>query len=178
VKRSGLALVLLSCFLTGCARTGPHSRPAELESLAAQFKAKAGTNRIAEGKKIAALLPTVPVTRKNWGFEESIDWGRPSYRLPEQEFFEMMGKPDLIGALPGASPPRRKLPPGWVPRPKWVEAEYFLGRDRKGNELGLFICASGDHVVMGWVAKTNASEYVVMRSGPKGSVIVETNHFP
>ena len=91
MKRSGLALVLLNCFLTGCARTGPHSRPTELESLAAQFKAKAGTNRIAEGKKIAALMPTVPVARKNWGFEESIDWGSPSYPLPEQEFFEMMG---------------------------------------------------------------------------------------
>ncbi len=178
MKSHGLILVVMSCFLAGCARSGPRGRPPELNSLAAEFRARAGTNRIAEGKKIAKLLPTVAVERKNWGFEESVDWGNPSYWLPEHEFFGMMGKPDRVGVLPGARPARRQMLPGSVPRPKWVTAEYFLGRDKKNNEQGLFIWVSGDHVVGGFVANTNAAEYNVMRTGPKGSVIVETNYFP
>src|ERR1700679_3721234 len=90
---------VLLCLTTSCLGA-PHSRPAKLDKLAAQFKAKAGSERIAEGKEIVYLMPACHVSHGRWwllGFDESggiEDVDHPSYLLLKADFFQRFGLPD------------------------------------------------------------------------------------
>jgi hypothetical protein len=176
MNKCGGVLILLGCLSTGCIAHGPRTRPKELPSLAEQFKARAGIARIAEGKRIAALLPTYRERpygpQRPWwlfGLETGDappgpDYDHPSYKLPKEEFLQMMGQPDRF----------RRVQKGEVT----VTAVYDLGRDKKGDGFALFIGCYKDFVICGGVANTNASivESIVTHSNPDGSITVVTNY--
>jgi hypothetical protein len=136
-----------------------------LAPLAAQFKAGAGGNRIAEAETIVALLPVCPEHRGTllaFGEDEYTDWNDPSYRLPKEQFLQMMGQPNHQGTLRLAG--------------LWVFASYNLGRDRRNNETRLYIQFYKDYVVGGYVAETNTVQSVSTRTHPDGSITVTTNY--
>jgi len=174
-KGSGI-LILLGCLSTGCIGHGPHTRPKELPSLAAQFKAKAGRERIAEGKRIAALLPTYRQTpygpQRPWwlfGLETGEappgpDYDHPSYKLSKEEFLQMIGQPDHF----------RRVEKGEVV----VTVVYDLGRDKKGDGFALFIGCYNGFVIYGRVANTNAgvAQSITTHRNPDGSITVVTNY--
>jgi hypothetical protein len=176
VNQSAGILILLSCLSTGCIEHGPHTRPKELSSLAAQFKAKAGMDRIAEGKRIAALLPTYRERpygpqRPWWLFGNETgdappgpDYDHPSYKLSKEEFFQLMGQPDHF----------RRVEKGEVV----VTAVYDLGRDKKGDGFALFIGCYKDLVICGGLANTNVNviQAITTRRNPDGSLTVVTNY--
>jgi hypothetical protein len=94
-----MLLFALLALRAGCSSSGPKTRPAALVPLVARFKAKAGTERVAEARRIAALMPTCPALHYNqgwwlrFGFDESqyTDWNRPSYFLSKDELFSLLG---------------------------------------------------------------------------------------
>jgi hypothetical protein len=58
----------------------------------------------------------------------------------------------------------------------WVYASYQLGRDKKNDEMGLYIRCYNDYVVSGFVAKTNTVQSISTRTNPDGSMTVKTNY--
>jgi len=167
-KRCGW-LVFALLITAGNAYCAPHSRPAELDSLAAQFKANANTNRVAEGKKIAALMPTCPIVYGNkwhwlglgFGENKSFDWNHPSYKLSKSDLLQALGPPDHTSSFHIES---------------WFYASYKLGRDKKSNEMALYLRCYNDYVVSGFVMPTNTVESISRHSYPDGSVTVKTNY--
>ena len=137
--------LFVSCALTGCVPQPPRTRPAALDKAAAEFKAVAASNRIAEAKKLARLLPGSPVhhvrvqgvayslfPRTEW-----IDGEHPSYMLSQQDLFKALGEPDRLASgwdlIPaGQVPyyPDRSVYRNWsLPvRPDRVYACYDVGR--------------------------------------------------
>ena len=162
--------ILLGCLLAGCAY---HTRPASFDTLAAQFKAKAGSNRIAEGKKIARLLPVCPVVHGRWwylGFDESVpvgadDMSRPSYILSKEDFLQAMGKPsrsqieDLRHGI-------------------WDVASHDLGSDRNNTAWELLVTVWSNNVVSGGVIKRFTPRSIATHANPDGSITSVTNYLP
>jgi len=170
MKAHCIFAILLGCILTGCVH---HTRPAALDQLAAQFQAKAGSNRIAEGKKIAGLLPVCPVVHGRWwllGFDESVPVGaaelnQPSYILSQAEFLQAMGKPD-----------RSQLED--LRHGIWAGASYDLGSDRNNSAWELLVTFFNNHVVSGCVIPRNTPSSIATHTNPDGSTTSVTNYLP
>jgi hypothetical protein len=170
MKMYFIFLVLLVYLSGGCAY---HSRSEAFEPLAAQFKAKAGTNRIVEGRKIAGLLPVCPVVHGRWwyfGFDESVpagadDMSRPSYLLSKEDFLQAMGKPSRFQV--------EDLRHGI-----WDVASYDLGRDRNNTAWELLATFRSNNVVRGRVIKRYTPSSVATHINPDGSITSVTNYLP
>ena len=174
MKIRNIFAVLLVSLLTGCFIHAPHHRPAALTALAAQFKAKAGGDRIAEGKKIAALLPGYRENpfgpqRPWWLFGAETgdappgpDYDHPSYKLSAQEFYQVMGQPDRFKPLMQAEVVHTAI--------------YDLGLDEKGDGFGLFVGSYNGLIIHGGVADTNIPivQAIEFRRNPYGSTNVTT----
>jgi hypothetical protein len=168
MKMERIFIVLLACLLAGCVH---YTRPAALQPLAAQFKAKAGLNRIAEGRKVAGLLPVCPVVHgRPWllGFDESVpvgapDMGHPSYILSQEDFLEAMGKPD-------------RSQPEDLRHGIWAGASYDLGSDRNNTAWELLVTFYDHRVVTGCVIKRFTPSIIRTRTNPDGSTTSVTNY--
>jgi len=158
--------------MVGCV---DHTRPASLDTLAAQFKAKASSNRIAEGKKIARLLPHCrEVYGGRWwllGFDESVaspvaDVSHPSYILSEGDFLQAMGKPN-------------RSQPDDLRHGIWPMASYDLGNDSNNTAWELLVGFYSNNVVSGSVIKRfTPSGIFATHTNPDGSTTTVTNYLP
>jgi hypothetical protein len=170
MKAHCLFLILGGCLLAGCAQAAPHSRPAALDSLAAQFKAAAGTNRLAVARKIARLMPACRVVYthgwlldwSSFGEDQSIDWAHPSYRLPKDDLIAALGAPDRVRSFNVGG--------------QWDYFSWRVGRDRRQDECGLYIHCFNGLVVSGGVLKTNTVQSINIHTTLTNSVIVRTNY--
>jgi len=148
----------------------PHARPAALDSLMAQFKAAPATNRLDAARKIARLMPAVPVIYPHglighWGSfgeDEMIDWNNPSYRLAEDDLIAALGAPDHVRSFKVGG--------------QWNYLSWHAGRDRHHDECGLYIQCYNNYVTGGYVAKTNTVQSLNIRTTGTNSVIVKTNY--
>ncbi len=136
----------------------------------AQFKADAGTNRIAIACKIASLMPVAPTFYANgwleheigFGEDESTDLDHPSYRLAEAELIARLGMPDCRHTVETAG-----------------QFDYLFwraGRDRQHDECGLYIQCYNKFVVGAYVAKTNTVQSIVTHTTLTNSIVVKTNY--
>jgi len=166
MKAHCLFLILAGCLLAGCAQAAPHSRPAALDSLAAQFKAAAGTNRLAVARKIARLMPACRVVYANGWFwhlfsfdgDEDFNWSHPSYRLSKDDAIAALGTPDHIRTINISD--------------RWDFLSWRVGRDRRQDECGLYIHCFNGLVVSGGVLKTNTVQSIVIHTTLTNSVNV------
>jgi hypothetical protein len=171
MKLHFIILVLLGCLLASCVY---HTRPASFDTLAAQFTAKAGSNRIAEGKKIERLLPVCPtVYGGRWwylGFDESVaspasDVSHPSYILPQEGFLQAMGKPD------------RYIPEN-LRYGIWAQASYDLGSDRNNTAWELLVTFYYNRVVGGRVIKRFTPIGFATYTSNGVTTVIRTNYLP
>lgn len=81
----------------GCSKEPaiPRTIPAELETLAQQFRAAASDNRIELGNKIRELLPTCEV-RDVGGNVSSYNYSRPTYWLTRDDVIRLLGQPNEV----------------------------------------------------------------------------------
>ncbi|MGO9588078.1 MAG: hypothetical protein ACLP2Y_18020 [Limisphaerales bacterium] len=170
MKTHGIFLGLVGCLLAGCANGAPHARPPQLDALAIQFKADAGTNRLAVARKIARLMPACRVVYAHgwlldwlsFGEDQSIDWARPSYRLPKDDLIVALGAPDRVRSFNVGG--------------QWDYFSWRVGRDRRQDECGLYIHCFNGLVVSGGVLKTNTVQSINIHTTLTNSVIVRTNY--
>jgi len=170
MSKQFIQLVLLGCLLSGCVH---HARPVSLDQRAAEFKARAGFNRIAEGEKMAGLLPTCPKVHGRWwylGFDESVPVGarvveHPSYTLPQEDFLQAMGKPD-----------RTQLED--LRHGIWAVASYDLGSDRNNTAWELLVTFYDHRVVGGKVIRRFTPWRIATHNNPDGSTTSVTNYLP
>jgi len=167
MKLQIISLALLS-LLAGCSSSGPKTRPAALDPLAARFMSKAGTERVREARKIAALMPTCPIVHYNkfwwlmFGLDESQypDWRHPSYFITKDEVFSLLGLPDREHAFDAGG--------------NWNYAMYRVGHNRKGDVMGLYVRSFDGHVVASFVMPTNTPASIEMRGDPV--TLIRTNY--
>jgi hypothetical protein len=83
--------------VSGCAHPGEDTaRPANFDVAARAFRAKSGTDRRAEGERVAKLLPKCPVTWEKdigTGTLVAFDYSHPSYRISKSEIVQALGPP-------------------------------------------------------------------------------------
>ena len=187
--------LFVSCALAGCVPQPPRTRPAALDKAAAEFKAVAASNRIAEAKKLARLLPGSPVHHVRvqgvpYGLFPRTDWidgEHPSYMLSQQDLFKALGEPDRLASgwdlIPaGQVPyyPDRSVYRHWsLPlRPDRVYACYDVGRDRRNNAWQLVLVLCDAHVCSAHVIKQGSVGSPSIGTLPEGRSIVATNHPP
>lgn len=169
MKMNGVLLFVV-CLVIGCAGGAPHTRPAALDLLAAQFKAAPATNRLEAARKIARLMPVAPVVYANgwlahqvsFGGDESVEWEHPTYRLPEADLIAGLGRPDHSRSFEVVG--------------QFDYLSWHVGRDRQHDECGLYIQCYNHFVVGANVAKTNTVQSIVTHTTLTNSVIVRTNY--
>jgi hypothetical protein len=160
----------LIALIAGCSSSGPKSRPTALAPLAAHFKTKAGTERVDEARKIAALMPTCPTIHDNkmwwlmFGLDESrhTDWNHPSYYFAKDDLLSLLGPPDHEHVFYTGD--------------HWDNAMYRVGHNRKGETMGLYVDSFEGHVVLSFLMPTNTPEMIQTHSHPGGPPTVTTNY--
>jgi hypothetical protein len=192
MKAGHVCSLLVSCALAGCAAAASKTRPAALDKTAAEFRAMVGSNRIAEAKKLACLLPGCPVhhvrvqgahglfPRTEW-----IDGEHPSYMLSQQDLFKALGEPDRLASGWDLIPtgqvryyPDRSVYRQWsLPiRPDRVYAYYDVGRDRRNSAWQLLLVLCDAHVCSAQVIKQGSVRSPSIGTLPDGQSIATTNH--
>jgi hypothetical protein len=94
-----LSVAVLLLLVMGCGKQARQpARPAELERVAAQFRAKGVlTDRYEEAAKLIYLLPACPeLSRNDTGLGVTIhyDYSKPSYKLFKADILQVLGQPE------------------------------------------------------------------------------------
>lgn len=96
--------MLLIGIVSGCGRQAPpvaqpeDPPPAAFQTAAEKFKARAGTNRLAEAKDLIATLPSCVTSTRDTGPGRirALDTSHPTYRLSKGQLLAASGQPHSV----------------------------------------------------------------------------------